>query len=316
MLDSLKDNLRSALKKIVGASDVNEELINELCKDLQRALLSSDVNVKLVLEITKNLKERALKESPPKGLSKKDHIISILYGELSRLLGYSGELIKNTDKKKIDEKVINFHADRQNYILMLGIQGSGKTTVVAKLARWLTKHGYRVGVIGADTWRPGALTQLKMNCIKINSIVYGEEENKNALEIVKNGIEFFKEQAIDIVIIDTAGRHKEEQSLLDEMKSMYTIVTPDHVFLVIDGTIGQQAYNQAKIFHENAKISGIIITKLDGTAKGGGAIASSAATGAKVTFYWNRRKNRRSRAIFTYQFCGQVIRYGGYKSSF
>ncbi len=115
MLDSLKDNLRSALKKIVGASDVNEELINELCKDLQRALLSSDVNVKLVLEITKNLKERALKESPPKGLSKKDHIISILYGELSRLLGYSGELIKNTDKKKIDDKVINFHPDRQNY---------------------------------------------------------------------------------------------------------------------------------------------------------------------------------------------------------
>jgi len=100
---------------------------------------------------------------------------------LSRLLGYSGELIKNTDKKKIDDKVINFHADRQNYILMLGIQGSGKTTVVAKLARWLTKHRYRVGVIGADTWRPGALTQLKMNCIKINSTVYGEEENKNAL---------------------------------------------------------------------------------------------------------------------------------------
>ena len=111
MLDSLKDNLRSALKKIVGASDVNEELINELRKDLQRALLSSDVNVKLVLEITKNLKERALKESPPKGLSKKDHIISILYGELSRLLGYSGELIKNTDKKKIDEQIINFHPD-------------------------------------------------------------------------------------------------------------------------------------------------------------------------------------------------------------
>ena len=267
MLDNLKDNLRSALKKIVGASDINEDLINELCKDLQRALLSSDVNVKLVIEITKNLKERALKEAPPKGLTKKDHIISILYGELSRLLGYSGDSVKNVDKKRIDEKIINFHPDRQNTILMLGIQGSGKTTVVAKLARWLTKHGYRVGVIGADTWRPGALTQLKMNCSKINSIVYGEEENKNALEIVKNGLDFFKEEAIDIIIIDTAGRHKEEQSLLEEMRSMHSIVTPDHVFLIIDGTIGQQAFNQAKIFHENAKISGIIITKLDGTAK-------------------------------------------------
>jgi signal recognition particle subunit SRP54 len=314
MLDSLKDNLRSALKKIVGASDVNEELINELCKDLQRALLSSDVNVKLVLEITKNLKERALKDTPPKGLSKKDHIISILYGELSRLLGYSGESIKSIDKKKIDEKIINFHPDRQNTILMLGIQGSGKTTVVAKLARWLTKHGYRVGVIGADTWRPGALTQLKMNCSKINSLVYGEEENKNALEIVKNGLVFFKEQAIDIVIIDTAGRHKEEQSLLEEMKSIYSIVTPDHVFLVIDGTIGQQAFNQAKIFHENAKISGIIITKLDGTAKGGGAIASSAATGAKVLFIGTGERIDDLEQFSPTSFVGRLLGMGDIKA--
>ena len=161
MLDSLKDNLRLALKKIVGASDINEELINELCKDLQRALLAADVNVRLVLEITKNLKERSLKESPPKGLSKKDHIITILYGELSKMLGYSGEVIKTIDRKKTDENLINFNSDKKNTILMLGIQGSGKTTVIAKLARWLSKHGYRIGVIGADTWRPGALTQSK-----------------------------------------------------------------------------------------------------------------------------------------------------------
>jgi signal recognition particle subunit SRP54 len=314
MLDSLKDNLRSALKKIVGASDINEELINELCKDLQRALLSSDVNVKLVIEITKNLKERALKDIPPKGLSKKDHIISILYGELSRLLGYSGEIVKNIDKKKIEEKIINFHADRQNTILMLGIQGSGKTTVVAKLARWLTKHGYRVGVIGADTWRPGALTQLKMNCSKINAIVYGEEENKNALEIVKNGLIFFKEQAIDIIIIDTAGRHKEEHSLLEEMRSIYSIVIPDHVFLIIDGTIGQQAFNQAKIFHENAKISGIIITKLDGTAKGGGAIAASSATGAKVLFIGTGERIDDLEQFSPTSFVGRLLGMGDIKA--
>src|SRR3954467_7948430 len=285
MLDTLRTGLRSALKKIVGATDINEELIDSICKDVQRSLLQSDVNVKLVISITKNLKERAINEKPPKGLSRKDHIITILYSELAMLLGYSGETIKIVEKsRESDDKVISFKPDKQNIILMLGIQGSGKTTVTAKLARWLTRHGYRVGVIGADTWRPGALTQLKMNCSKINSTVYGEEGNRNALEIVKNGLNFFKDQAIDIIIIDTAGRHKEEQSLLEEMKSMYSIVIPDHVFLVIDGTIGQQAFNQAKIFHENAKISGIIITKLDGTAKGGGAIAASAATGAKVLF--------------------------------
>src|ERR687890_823460 len=284
MLDSLKDNLRLALKKIVGASDINEELINELCKDLQRALLAADVNVRLVLEITKNLKERSLKEAPPKGLSKKDHIITILYGELTKMLGYSGETIKSIDRKKMDENIINFNSDKMNTILMLGIQGSGKTTVIAKLARWLSKHGYRIGVIGADTWRPGALTQLKMNCSKINVEVFGEEQNNDAVAIAREGLDYFKDQNLDVIIIDTAGRHKEEEGLLQEMSEMYKAVTPDLVLLVIDSTIGQGAFKQAEAFHKAASVGGIVITKLDGTAKGGGALAASAATGAKVMF--------------------------------
>jgi len=314
MLDSLKDNLRVALKKIVGASDINEELINELCKDLQRALLAADVNVKLVLKITNNLKQRSLSESPPKGLSRKDHIITILYGELSGLLGYSGEVIKTIDRKKAEDTLINFDSEKKNTILMLGIQGSGKTTVVAKLARWLSKRGYRIGVIGADTWRPGALTQLKMNCSKMNVQVYGEEGNNSAVEIVQDGLKYFDTQPVDIIIIDTAGRHKAEQDLLDEMKSMYSIVTPDHVFLVIDGTIGQQAYNQAKIFHENARVSGIIITKLDGTAKGGGAIAASSATGAKVLFIGTGERVDDLEQFSPTSFVGRLLGMGDIKA--
>src|SRR5690349_17818585 len=314
MLDSLKDNLRVALKKIVGASDINEELINELCKDLQRALLAADVNVKLVLKITNNLKQRSMSESPPKGLSRKDHIITILYGELAGLLGYSGEVIKTIDRKKAEDTLINFDSDKKNTILMLGIQGSGKTTVVAKLARWLSKRGYRIGVIGADTWRPGALTQLKMNCSKMNVHVYGEEGNNNAVEIVQHGLEFFDSQPVDIVIIDTAGRHKAEQDLLNEMKSMYSVVVPDHVFLVIDGTIGQQAYNQAKIFHENARVSGIIITKLDGTAKGGGAIAASSATGAKVLFIGTGERVDDLEQFSPTSFVGRLLGMGDIKA--
>ena len=230
MLDTLRTGLRSALKKIVGATDINEELIDSICKDVQRSLLQSDVNVKLVISITKNLKERAINEKPPKGLSRKDHIITILYSELAMLLGYSGETIKIVEKsRESDDKVISFKPDKQNIILMLGIQGSGKTTVTAKLARWLTRHGYRVGVIGADTWRPGALTQLKMNCSRINVDVYGEEQNKDAVAIVTDGLEYFRQQGIDIIVIDTAGRHKEETSLLAEMNSMYKVAKPDLV---------------------------------------------------------------------------------------
>lgn len=270
MLDSLKTGLRAALKKIVNSSAIDETLVKELAKDIQRSLLQSDVNVKLVFQITKNLEERSLKETPPPGLSRKDHIVKILYDELSRLLG--------TDEE------YKFQPGKMNKVLMLGIQGSGKTTVTAKLAKYLTKQGYRVSVIGADTFRPGALTQLTTMCEKSNVEVYGEEQNKNSPDIVKNGLKYFEGKNFDIVLVDTAGRHKEEKDLLDEMTRIGAIANPDLALLVIDGTIGQQCYNQAEAFHKTVQVGGIIITKLDSSAKGGGALAAAAATGSKIMY--------------------------------
>jgi signal recognition particle subunit SRP54 len=312
MLDNLRTSLGAALKKLVGASDVNEELIDSLCKDVQRALLQSDVNVRLVLNITQNLKKRSMEETPPKGLSRKDHIVSILYDELSRLMGYTGETA--AQNKQPEKQVISFAPGKMNIVLMFGIQGSGKTTVTAKLARWLTKHGYHVGVIGADTWRPGALTQLKMNCVKINVEVFGDESNKDAPSIVKNGINYFKEAGSDVVIIDTAGRHKDEAELLEEMKSMYNISKPDLILLVIDGTIGQQAFNQAKSFHETVPVGGIIITKLDGTAKGGGALAASTVTGARIFFIGNGERIDDLEEFSPTRFVGRLLGMGDIKA--
>ncbi|HEY7367423.1 MAG TPA: signal recognition particle receptor subunit alpha [Nitrosopumilaceae archaeon] len=270
MLDNLKNNLRAAIKKIVNSSGIDEELIKELSKDVQRALLQSDVNVKLVLEITKNLEERSLKETPPPGLSRKDHIVKILYDELAKLLGNDTEF--------------SFKSGKLNKVLMLGIQGSGKTTVSGKLAKFLTKQGYRVGVIGADTYRPGALVQLKTNCEKANVEVYGEEKTKDSPQIVKNGLKHFENSNLDIILIDTAGRHKEEKDLLNEMIQINKVAEPDLALLVIDGTIGQQCYSQAEAFHKTVPVGGIVITKLDSSAKGGGAIAASAATGAQIMY--------------------------------
>ncbi|MEM2140018.1 MAG: signal recognition particle receptor subunit alpha [Nitrososphaera sp.] len=317
MFDNLRDGLRSALKKIVGASDINEELIDSLCKDIQRSLLLSDVKAALVKTITDNLKQRAMNEQPPKGLSRKDHIVTILYGELARMLGYSGEVITTVDKKGIDDDpgvTAFFKPGKQNIVLLLGIQGSGKTTVTAKLARWLTKHGYRVGVIGTDTWRPGALTQLKMNCAKINVEVYGEEESKDAVGIARHGLEHFKPQNLDVIIIDTAGRHKEEAGLLQEMAEMHKVSTPDLALLVLDGTIGQQAYSQAEAFHKTAPLGGIIVTKLDGTAKGGGALAASAATGAKVMFIGTGERIDDLEQFSPTRFVGRLLGMGDIKA--
>jgi signal recognition particle subunit SRP54 len=315
MLDNLRTGLRSALKKIVGASDINEEIIESLCKDVQRALLQSDVNVRLVLSITNNLKLRALNEQPVKGLSRKDHIITILYGELANLLGYTGETIKSIDKiQRLPDEGLSFKAGEQNIVLMLGIQGSGKTTVTGKLARWLTRHGYRVAVIGADTWRPGALTQLKTNCGKVNVEVFGDEEDKDAVSIVRKGLDHFRKQVLDVIIIDTAGRHKEERGLLEEMKTMYEVSEPDVVLLVVDGTIGQQAHNQAKAFHEAAPVGGIVITKLDGTAKGGGVIAASAATGARVMFIGTGERIDDLEQFSPTHFVGRILGMGDIKA--
>ena len=271
MLDILKTGLRAALKKIVNSSGIDEALIKELAKDIQRALLQSDVNVKFVFEITKNLEQRSLNETPPPGLSRKDHIVKILYDELARLLG-------------VEEKQFSFQPGKLNKVVMLGIQGSGKTTITAKLSKFLTKQGYRVAVVGADTYRPGALTQLKTMCEKANVEVYGEENNKDSPQIVKNGLKHFENSNLDIILIDTAGRHKEEKDLLEEMTQISKAAQPDLALLVIDGTIGQQCYNQAEAFHKTVPVGGIIITKLDSSAKGGGALAAAAATGAQIMY--------------------------------
>lgn len=300
MLDGLKGNLLTAIKKVVKSSGVDKELIEELSRDVQRALLQSDVNVHLVIDITQRIKERSLNETPPPGLSRKDHIVKILYDELARLLG--------------NETDFEFKPDKQNKIIMLGIQGSGKTTATSKLAKFLTRQGYSVGVIGADTYRPGALVQLNTMCEKANVEVYGEANNKDSAEIVKKGLRHFEAQPLDIILIDTAGRHKEEQDLLDEMTRIHKVADPDLALLVIDGTIGQQCFSQAEAFHKTVPVGGILITKLDSSAKGGGAISASAATGAQVMYIGTGERIDDIEKFSPTRFVGRLLGMGDLKA--
>ncbi|HUK80629.1 MAG TPA: signal recognition particle receptor subunit alpha [Nitrososphaerales archaeon] len=299
MLDSLREGLQAAVRKLVGSNLVDEKAVKEFVRDLQRALIQSDVNVRIAIEATDRVQKRALEEKPPAGVTKKDQIVSILYDELARLLGGEGGL--------------QLGKDRMHVLVMLGVQGSGKTTTTAKLARFYSKRGYKVGVVAADTFRPGAVAQLKTLVASSGVDVYSDDREKDSVKIAREGKKAF-ESTKGLVIIDTAGRHKEEKGLLQEMKEVVGAVKPDFTVLVVDGTIGQQCYNQALAFHQAAPVGGIIVTKLDGAAKGGGALAASAATGAKIFFIGTGERIDDLEEFAPTRFVGRLLGMGDLKA--
>ncbi|MDD3043020.1 MAG: signal recognition particle protein Srp54 [Methanosarcinaceae archaeon] len=265
VMDKLGDSLQGALKKLVRAGRIDERTVNEVVKDIQRALLQADVNVKLVMGMSKKIKDRAMKEDPPSGMSPREHVIRIVYQELMEIIGQGAEI-------KLKPQTI----------MMVGLQGSGKTTSTAKLARFFQKKGLKPAVIAADTFRPGAHKQLKILSEKLNVAFYGEEGNPDAVEIVRNGLKALDKY--DVKIVDTAGRHALEADLIDEMERIHKIAKPDQKFMVLDAAIGQQASQQAHAFNDSVGITGVIITKLDGTAKGGGALSAVSETKAPIAF--------------------------------
>jgi signal recognition particle subunit SRP54 len=265
MLEGLGSSLKDALKKLAGKTVVDRAAVEELIKDLQRALLQADVNVRLVMQLSQAIKTRALDEAPPKGMAVREHVLRIVYQELVKLMGSAGDV-------KLGPQTI----------LMAGLQGSGKTTTTAKLARYFQRKGLKTAVICADTFRPGAYEQLSTLCSRINIPCYGQPGEKDARLIVRDGLK--EKQNAEVVIIDTQGRHALEDDLIAEIIDLNTMSSATHRWLVLDAAIGQKASEQAKRFHEAINIDGVIITKMDGTAKGGGALSAVSETGAGIVF--------------------------------
>ncbi len=264
MLDNLGSNLKDALRKLAGKTVIDRAAVEELIKDLQRGLLQADVNVKQVMQLSQTIRRRALDEQPPKGVTAREHVLRIVYEELVALVG-----------KKVEVTL------GKQVILMAGLQGSGKTTTTAKLARFFKKKGMRVAVICADTFRPGAYTQVKTLCDKVNVPCFGDPSEQDARKIVRDGLARIKEE---VIIVDTQGRHALEDDLITEIIDLNEITNATHRWLVLDAALGQQAREQARRFHEAVNIDGVIITKMDGTAKGGGAISAVAETESGIVF--------------------------------
>jgi signal recognition particle subunit SRP54 len=253
------------LKKIANATHIDKNLIKEVIRDIQRALIQADVNVKMVINLTKAVEDRALTEKPQSGMSSREHVIRIIYDELVKILGQA----KDVPLKK-------------HIIMMVGLYGNGKTTTSGKLSKFFQKRGLKPGLIAGDVHRPAAYDQLQQLAKKVNVPFYGEPKSKNAIKVVKAGLKELKN--LDVIIIDTSGRHSLEKDLIKEIEAISRIAKPDEKFLVIDAAVGQQAGPQAKAFHKAVGVTGVVLTKLDGSAKGGGALSAVSETKAPIVY--------------------------------
>jgi signal recognition particle subunit SRP54 len=268
VLDRLGSSLRDTLAKVAKAVFVDDTLINELVKDIQRALLQADVNVQLVFSLTQAIKERIKKEETPAGLTKKEFLINIVYEELTRFLG---EKAYDIDTSK-----------RPTKILLVGLFGNGKTTTSAKLAKFYQKRGFKIALLSTDTWRPAAYEQLRQLGSQINVPVYGDPKDKDPVNIYKKFEPELKKA--DIIIIDSAGRDALSEELVKEIEDINETIKADERLLVISADIGQAAQKQAQQFHDSVNITGVIATKMEGTAKAGGALSACAVTNSPIKF--------------------------------
>ncbi len=270
VLEKLGESLKNTLSKIARSLTVDEKLIDELVRDIQRALLQADVNVQLVFDLTKRIKKRALEEKAPAGVSQKEFIVKVVYDELVKFLGGEKTGIE-VDKSKKPFK-----------IMMIGLFGSGKTTQIGKLLKFYQKRGFNVGAIGLDVHRPAAPEQLEQICKRIEAKCFIMKGEKDPLKIYKA---FEKDIAkLDVLLIDTAGRDALSKDLIEEIEDLNNYIKPDENLLVISADIGQAALKQAQQFHDSCHVTGVVATKMDGTAKGGGALTACAVTGAPVKF--------------------------------
>ncbi len=265
VLENFSASLRETIRKITKSSYVDQETIKEVVRDLQRILLKADVNVKLALNLSKTVEERSTQEKPPSGMAPQDFIVKIIYEELLKIMGVESNLTLSPQT-----------------IMLVGLYGQGKTTSAGKLAKFFMRKGLSVGLIAADVHRPAAMEQLEQISKQVKSGFYGDKSLKDPVKIVTRGLEAL--DSFQIKIIDTSGRDSLDKELLDEIVKLKNAFNPEQVLYVLDAAVGQQAGPQAKAINDAVGITGVVITKMDGTGKGGGALSAVSEIKAPVYF--------------------------------
>mmetsp|Transcript_48811 Transcript_48811/g.116189 ORF Transcript_48811/g.116189 Transcript_48811/m.116189 type:complete len:494 (+) Transcript_48811:54-1535(+) len=271
VLAELGTRITAAMRNMTAHTVIDEEAVDIMLKEIASALLSSDVNIKLVAKLRKNVKARINLEELATGINRRRTIQQAVFEELCDML--------NPGRKPFEPK-----KGKPNVIMFVGLQGSGKTTSCTKFALYYQRKSWKTCLVCADTFRAGAFDQLKQNATKARIPFYGSYTERDPVKIAQDGVEMFKQEGQEIIIVDTSGRHKQEASLFEEMQQIDAAVQPDDVVFVLDSSIGQAAHDQAEAFKNAVKVGSVIMTKLDGHAKGGGALSAVAATESPIVF--------------------------------
>ena len=270
MLENLTDKLGNALRNLRGVGKLTEENMAEALKEVRQALLSADVHFKVARQFVNDVKEQCVGQEVLKSITPGQQVIKIINDELVKLLGEGATELE--DKKPLR-------------IMMVGLHGSGKTTSSGKLARYLAKKKeYRPALVACDVYRPAAIEQLELLAKNEGCTFYGDREEKDVVTIGKRGLKAAKDADANLIIFDTAGRLQIDEDLIEEIKELKNAVKPDEILLVADSALGQEAVNVAKHFHDAVQCTGIILTKLDGDARGGAALSMKSISHVPIKF--------------------------------
>ncbi|MDE6549153.1 MAG: signal recognition particle protein [Muribaculaceae bacterium] len=270
MFNNLSERLERSFKILKGEGRITEINIAETMKDVRRALLDADVNYKVAKSFTDTVKQKALGQNVINALKPKELMVKIVHDELTALMGGKEEPLVLEGKPAV--------------ILMSGLQGSGKTTFSGKLALKLKKKGRKPLLVAGDVYRPAAIEQLKVLASQIDVPVYTEEGNRNPVEIAQNAIKYAKDNKLDLVIVDTAGRLAVDEEMMQEIAAIKKAVNPDETLFVVDSMTGQDAVNTAKEFNDRLDFNGVILTKLDGDTRGGAALSIRSVVDKPIKF--------------------------------
>ena len=296
MFDALSDRLQAALGSLTGRGRISEEDVNVAMREVRMALLEADVNYKVVKDFVKRVKERAVGAEVIESVNAGQMIVKIVHEELTAILGEGNRTFRYDGSPAV--------------VMMVGLQGSGKTTSAAKLARWIVRQGRQPMLVAADIYRPAAIDQLKTLGATLDIPVYSAPAGTSVVQITTDAVAQARQTGRDVVILDTAGRLQIDEELMAEIRDVHTAVAPKETLLVVDAMVGQEAVAVAEAFHENTPVSGLVLTKIDGDARGGAALSIAAVSGLAVKFMGTGEKSDEFEVFHPDRLAGRILGMG------